>query len=195
LSTFPDDAIINLMKYRIFIAINLPAEIKEELLSYQKKLKNLNVRWTRFDNLHITLAFIGYISEEEIEKILKAIQKTVSKFSPFLIELNRICLGPTPERPRMVWAKGKTSRDLINLDKKLREELSKAKINFDRKYPLKVHITLARARRNELRGINLDERLNELNFEIKGIDVMESKLVRSGAEYKILKKFPFYKKT
>lgn len=181
------------MKKRIFIAINLPDSIKEELLSYQKKLKNLNVRWARSDNLHITLAFIGYVSEEEIEKILKATQETASKFSPFLIELNRICLGPTPERARMIWAEGEASKDLINLDKKLKEELSKEKINFDGKYPLKVHITLARAGGNELRGINLDQELDKLNFETKNIDVMESRLARSGAEYEVFKIFPLCK--
>ena len=175
------------MKKRIFIAINLPDSIKQELLSYQKKLKNLNVRWTKSDNFHITLTFIGYVSEEEIEKILKITQETASKFSPFLIELNRIYLGPTPERARMIWVEGKANGDLINLDKKLKKELAKEKINFDGKYPLKVHITLARARGNELRGIKIDEPLNELSFEVKSVDIMESELFKSGAEYKVLK--------
>lgn len=181
------------MKHRIFIAINLPKEIKEELLSCQKKFRNLPVRWTKPENLHITLVFIGYTSQEEIERILKVAQETALKFSPFLIELNRICLGPTPERARMIWTEGKISRDLINLDKKLKEELAKEKISFDGKYPLKVHITLARARGNELRGIKIDERLNGLSFEVKSIDVMESELFKSGAEYKILKNSLFHK--
>ncbi len=181
------------MKRRIFIAINLPAEIKKELLSCQKKFRNLNIRWTKPENLHITLAFIGYVSDEEIEKILKATQETALKFSPFLINLNRVCLGPTPERARMIWAEGKATGDLINLDKNLKEELAKEKINFDGKYPLKVHITLARARGGELRGINLDEVLNQLSFEVRSIDIMKSELFKNGAEYRIFKKFPFCK--
>jgi len=183
------------MKKRIFIAINLPDSIKQELLSYQKKLKNLNVRWTKSDNFHITLTFIGYVSEEEIEKILKITQETASKFSPFLIELSRICLGPTPERARMIWVEGKANGDLINLEKKLKKELVKEKINFDGKYPLKVHITLARARGNELKGINIDRKLDGLNLEVKNIDVMESRLNRDGAKYKILERFELIRQT
>ena len=71
------------MRRRIFIAINLPEEIKEKLASQQEKIEDLftpyrseasgsgPIRWTKKDNLHITLIFLGYISNEELLEICK----------------------------------------------------------------------------------------------------------------------------
>ncbi|HEB01428.1 MAG TPA: WecB/TagA/CpsF family glycosyltransferase, partial [Candidatus Portnoybacteria bacterium] len=39
----------------IFVAINLPSEIKKKFLSFQQKWPDLPVRWTKEENLHITL--------------------------------------------------------------------------------------------------------------------------------------------
>ena len=50
---------------RIFIAINLPEDIKRELAAYDQKWSDLPVRWTEKENLHITLEFLGYLTDEE----------------------------------------------------------------------------------------------------------------------------------
>ena len=57
------------MNHRIFIAINLPEKIKNELEKIEKETAELFpketsrglVRWLKKDNLHITLLFLGYI--------------------------------------------------------------------------------------------------------------------------------------
>ncbi len=56
------------MRPRVFIAINLPEDIKNELISFQKKWPNLPCRWTKKENLHITLLFLGHLNEEELLK-------------------------------------------------------------------------------------------------------------------------------
>jgi len=42
---------------RVFIAINLPGNIRKKLAEYQKKWPELPIRWTKQDNIHITLVF------------------------------------------------------------------------------------------------------------------------------------------
>jgi len=52
-------------RIRLFIAINLPAALKSRLGELQHELESSAnkraVRWTRPEQLHITLKFIGYV--------------------------------------------------------------------------------------------------------------------------------------
>jgi len=78
------------MRKRIFVAIDLPEEIKRELLSYERRWKNLHIKWTNFYNLHITLEFLGEVNKWELNKILQAIEKTALEVKPFNLILNWI---------------------------------------------------------------------------------------------------------
>lgn len=177
------------MKKRLFIAIDLPEEIKEELTKFQKKFKKINLRWTKRENLHITLIFIGWIDEAKIEFIKNSIKQAIQNFPSFLLKLDRIILGPDEERARMIWAIGETSLELQRLREKIAQELEKNNIFFDKRHPLKLHITLARARERELRGLKIREELS-LVFPAKEIYLMESELKKEGPEYRILEIIP-----
>ena len=183
------------MKHRIFIAISLPENIKKRLFSYQEKWPELPAKWVKRDNIHITLSFLGYISDEELLEICKTAEKTASKHQPFLINLTKICYAPIGKiPPRMVWAQGEESEELSSLqndlEKTLFESTSPAKNKENRHYT--PHITLARIRQWEWRKIEPEERPEieediSFNFEINSIEVMESELKRKGPEYTILK--------
>lgn len=75
---------------RLFIAINFPNEIKDSLLSTISQLKQncIGGNFTRYDNLHLTIAFLGEIPPAKIGKI-KACMDSVS-FSPFELTLSGI---------------------------------------------------------------------------------------------------------
>lgn len=185
------------MKYRIFIAINLPEEIKTNLGDFQKKYSGLPARWIKPGNMHITLEFLGYIDEEAIEELKQIISKITAKHSLFPISLTNICYAPpkiTP--PRMIWAMGEQTESFTSLKDDLEKELSKsAKIRFipERKEPM-PHVTLARIKDWEWRRIEPEERPGvgeRVNFEVpvESIDLMESVLKKSGPEYTILESF------
>ena len=91
------------MKKRIFVAINLPEEIRRELLSYERRWKNLHIKWTNFYNLHITLEFLGEVNRPELNKILQAVEKTALEIKPFDIKLDKIVLGPDSAQAKMLW--------------------------------------------------------------------------------------------
>ncbi len=69
---------------RIFLAINLPENIKEELLSYKEKWPELPIKWTKKDNLHITLVFLGHISEQEVGETCTKLKEVASQYNSFL---------------------------------------------------------------------------------------------------------------
>jgi len=181
------------MRQRIFIAINLPEEIKKRLSDYCLRWPELPCRWTKKENMHITLIFLGYVNNEELLEIL-AITKTVAaRNKSFLINLNKICYGPGNKKPiRMVWAEGKESRELARLQRDLENAIEGKVLNFKKENRVFVpHITLGRIRSWEFRRMEPEERpeINEdisLSFEVNSIEVMESRLKRGGSEYTIL---------
>jgi len=185
--------------HRIFIAINLPENIKKELISYQEKWPELPIRWTKKDNLHITLVFIGSVSDEEIPGICKAAKEAAGKKEPFSINFKKICYGP-PNKvpPRMVWIEGEKSKELADLRDDLENSLLKSsgqKYQEIKSQPFSPHITLGRIKEWEFKKIEPEERPEietdiNLDFELLSIEVMESELKRVGPEYIVLESCP-----
>ena len=190
------------MRHRIFIAINLPEDIKKKLEDYQAKWLELPCRWTKKENLHITLMFLGYLSDEELVEICNIVKEVALRNSLFSLNLKKILYGPPKKMPpRMVWVEGKKSEELGKLQKDLEnsllssEALAKEDINHESR-PYAPHINLGRIKTWEFRKIEPEERpeVNEeinLSFEVSSIDVMESELKRGGPEYTVLESFPF----
>jgi len=184
------------MRHRIFIAINLPEDVKKKLSDCQLKWPELPCRWTKKENLHITLAFLGYLNDEELVEICKITKEVASKYEPFFITLNKIIYGPPKNPPRMIWAEGEKSEELGKLQKNLENALAGLsteleKLENEKSKGYASHITLARLKQWEFRQIEPEERpeVNEeinLSFEVGSIEVMESELKREGPEYVVL---------
>lgn len=190
------------MRKRIFIAINLPENIKKELVSYQEKIEkmfdledSLPIRWTEKENLHITLAFLGYLSDQELSEICK-ILKTVSEINrPFSLTLNKIYYGPPGKPPKMIWVAGEKSKELGKIQRDLENSLErKISGRKEEARPFSSHITLGRLKQWQFRKINPEERPYiyqefSLIFDVPSIEIMESKLKPSGPGYFILESF------
>ncbi|MDP3996027.1 MAG: 2'-5' RNA ligase family protein, partial [bacterium] len=106
------------MKRRIFVAINLPEKVKNKLAEYRDKWPELPVRWTKKENLHITLEFLGYLTDEELIELLQKTKEIASEKESFDIHLNKICYGPIDKKPpkeskipRMVWVVGEKLKE------------------------------------------------------------------------------------
>ncbi|MDO8470538.1 MAG: RNA 2',3'-cyclic phosphodiesterase, partial [bacterium] len=102
---------------RIFIAINLPEEVKESLVSFQDQWPDLPANWTKKENLHITLQFLGNVSDKELEKVIEKLTSAGKNHASFEGTLRNIVYGPTKSRPSMVWAFAEKSSSLAALQK------------------------------------------------------------------------------
>lgn len=152
------------MKRRIFIAINLPEDIKKKLLEFRKKWDFLDVRWTKRDSLHLTLVFIGYVSDEEVYEICKITKEIAQKYEPFFINFEKILYGPpskdelsSGKPPRMIWLEGRASEELSKIKQSLENALTSsekvAPFKIERR-PFSPHITLARIHPHTLKNVN-----------------------------------------
>ena len=105
---------------RIFIAIRFNDEFKEKLVEIQDSLKSRGVtgNYCSYDNLHMTLAFIG----EHYD--LPAIRKAVSEveFEPFDLSLGN--LGTFPTKAGVIWCGVKDRTSATSLANQLRERLT-----------------------------------------------------------------------
>lgn len=182
------------MRQRIFIAINLPENIKRKLAIYQAEMPELPIRWTKEDNLHITLVFIGYANDEELLEISKTTKAIAKRHSPFSVNLTKICYGPPKKMPpRMIWTVGEKSQEFTSLRDDLNKSLMDSEgVRFSpERREFSPHITLGRIGKWEWQRIEPEERpavekeIN-LSFPVDSIEVMESQLKRGGAEYIIL---------
>ncbi len=187
------------MPRRIFIAVNLPEKIKEKLADFQNKWLDLPCRWTRKENVHITLMFLGYLSDEELLEVIKTTQEVASKNESFSISLEKIVYGPPKKSPpRMVWAEGKESVELGKVQKDLENVLASSEAlgkEDTKNRPYIPHITLGRIKTWDWQRIEPEERpeINteiSLSFEVNSIDIMESELKRTGPHYTILESVP-----
>ena len=59
-----------MIKKRLFLAVNFPEKIKKELYSYSYKngYSEIPARWTKKENLHITLLFVGSLTEKKLNE-------------------------------------------------------------------------------------------------------------------------------
>ena len=179
-------------RHRVFIAINLPEEVKKELAGFYERWMDLPAKWTKKDNLHITLEFLGDLTDVEIADACKVVGDVVKKHKPFDIVLNKIVYGPPKKNPpKLVWVNGEKSEDLVDLKEDLQDGMLE-KIAFKPEGRNFIpHITLARISEMEFRNFDLEERpeVNEdidLIFTVESIEVMESELKRGGPVYTIL---------
>lgn len=191
------------MKRRIFIAITLPDDVKKQLALYQEKIDNLfeapsPVRWTKKDNLHITLMFLGYLTEDELMDVCRITQEVASRHQAFSINLKKILYGPPGKPPRMIWVEGEKSAELGALQKDLENSfvVSTTQDPEEKGRPYAPHITLGRIKMWEFRQQDpetrpeVEENIN-LSFDVSAVEIMESKLKRVGPDYNILQSCAF----
>jgi len=175
------------MKKKLFVAINLPQEVKRKLLSLKKELKNISIKWTDEDNLHSTLFYIGFVpSEENWTKKLEEVTQTVPNFNLIIKDISYA--PPESKIPRMIWANVVKSEPLLLLRKKMTEEPDSQ---------FQPHITLAKINSWEFRKLDPEEwpiieKELDIIFAVNSIELMESRVVKGKNEYETLESFQLF---
>lgn len=74
---------------RVFIAIHFPKEVQMVLYQRVQDLKRASIRgrFTRNENMHLTLAFLGEIASERVEEVIKIMNQVASEHTSFEMKL------------------------------------------------------------------------------------------------------------
>jgi 2'-5' RNA ligase len=125
---------------RLFIAVNFNADTRRRLAGLRDELRfqSQSGNFSRDENLHLTLAFIGEVNPKKLNRI-KAIMDTVD-VAPFEAEIDR--LG-TFSRGTLWWAGLRKDKPLMDLQHEVEHKLALDGFETDgRDYH--PHITLGR---------------------------------------------------
>ena len=187
----------HLLKYRLFLALELPGNVQNELyksindtdLIFHKK-----IRPTPPQNLHVTLHFFGDVSQSRRQEIERIMQRVGDVTEPFEICISSAGFFPNIRNPRILWAGFQSSPEIFNLHQALEKELLNSGFRKDDK-AYHPHITIARIpqfRQHILTSNECDQilnkvgRLNNNRISITGMTLYQSILSGKIPEYRVL---------
>jgi 2'-5' RNA ligase len=177
---------------RVFIAIDLPNEVRDRLREVQQELRSLtnSVRWVAPESIHITLKFVGQVPEKRIEDIDTALRGVTWK--AFTVTVRGVGFFPGTRSPRVFWA-GMEAPTMKGLAEHLDTRMER--LGFDKeKRAFRPHITLARAKESRIDsslvlGATQYEEHNFGSFTADRVFLFQSTLKPSGAVYEKLKEY------
>ena len=181
-------------RVRSFVAIELPEELKSELIGLNECLKSgahTGVRWVDPRGIHLTLKFLGDIAVDRVDDINAALVKATQGISPFKLEVGGLGVFPNPRRVRVAWVgiSGEVDK-LRQLQQRVESSLAETGFPAESR-GFTPHLTLARVREQ----VSPDERqsfgrlIESTDFKaihdiaVDKVFLMRSQLTRQGAVY------------
>jgi 2'-5' RNA ligase len=129
---------------RLFVALDLPEALRDGIVAWgRKELRDPALRVVRPESLHITLAFLGYRPEKEVESLARVVEAIVS-LAP-TVELGDPIAKPTLKRARII-ALPVVSAGTVALQAELEEKLVAARLFKPERRPFWPHVTVARVK-------------------------------------------------
>lgn len=183
--------------FRAFFAVALPVELQEQIMVLLKPLKRLNVsddiRWSKPENLHITLRFLGNINIEQYNAIVAQAMKVLCEIPIFTVDLTSLCLFPNLFSPHALILKPQPFVKLKELETTIDKIVVANGVEPETR-PFMPHLTVARFNRKiclsskEQKNLTLDSLLG-MNLLVNEVILYRSIPDRLGSQYIELNKF------
>jgi len=175
---------------RLFIAINLPGNVKDYLYDLCKKINsnNIKVNWTHKKNLHLTMKFIGEVGDSKLNEIKDRLSHI--EYEKFSLNLDTIGFFPNNNFIRIIWIGVNPEEKVIELQKKIDSSLLDL-ISKDQRFD--AHLTIGRIKniknREEFIKKIKDTKLEKIQFNVNEFKLMKSTLSKDGPTYEEIANF------
>jgi len=170
-------------KIRLFVAIKISDDTKDYLLALQKKFLGLG-DFKFVKEFHLTLKFLGYADEGDIEKI-DSLMKEI-KYKKFELCLSEIGVFPNVGSARVLWVG--TEGNVRGLWELVENSLKK---DYGSEERFKEHITLARIKhvdnKEGFKNLLKETAAKKIKFVVEYFRLVKSELRREGPIYTDLK--------
>jgi 2'-5' RNA ligase len=182
---------------RLFIAAPVPPAVTDQLghLIEDLSSRNLPVRWTALNALHLTFHFIGEVPVERAELLRMSFANLSPKTGPIRVRTGRFGTFPNDNRPRVLWVglEGQTDK-LASLRNEIGTMLTRQNVEVETG-AFRPHVTIGRARDSvdKLFPYQLKEAVasssvqeiisSRVEFTLSEIILFRSHLEKSGARY------------
>ena len=177
--------------YRTFIALEMPANLRATVIDYIKRLRDkvpdVSASWSREDNLHLTLKFLGDVPIARIGDVSAAASAAVRASGRFELILGGCGVFPTRGKPTVLWIGIEDPQGgLHKVQQRLEEECAaRGFIRDSRAYH--PHLTIARIRKpqrpKDLAVAHLASDFPAQTFTAKELVVFRSELLPQGSRH------------
>jgi 2'-5' RNA ligase len=181
-------------KLRLFVAITVPDTVRPELLRVQSELQPLvprgTVRWTKPQQFHLTLRFLGDIPFQHVAGLQTSLRAVCVGIHPLHLLAQGVGFFPNARSPRVIWV-GIHDREnrLLTLQQKVESTVQPYTTGpgGDR---FAGHITLGRCQ--DANKLNVKELINHAGsmknrlfgeWTAREIELIRSELLPGGAHY------------
>ena len=177
---------------RTFVAVEIPEPLRAAVRDSTSRLRreNTGVRWVPAENMHLTLKFLGEVTERELREVEDAAAAVAKDHPPFELSLGTIGGFPNLSRPRVVWIGLQGETEPLRLLASRLEDLLERKGFARERRPFRAHLTLGRARRPGPVAGASSVAVPTRSFAVEKVVVMESQLRPQGAQYRVVSSFP-----
>ncbi len=133
---------------RLFVAVTPPPvvleEVEQAVAPYRER--NPDLRWVRQDRQHITLAFLGDVDEERLERLRPQLEDAASRHRPLELSFAGAGAFPRASRARVLWTGvAGDSEELAALAASVSAAARHCRIDQEKR-KFSAHLTLARCR-------------------------------------------------
>jgi len=188
--------------YRTFVAIELPPDVRRRIREHIDRLRSafpqVCASWSREDNLHLTLKFLGEIPITRIPALSEACSESIKQIEPFELIIKDCGTFPPLGKPKVLWIgiedadAGAQTTHLQRLHAAIED--SCAAQGFEREarryHP---HLTIARIREaKDSRAVAEHHRQTDFapqTFSVSEVVVFRSELSSAGSKHSALSRY------
>lgn len=182
---------------RLFIGIPCGVDLKKNVSVMLKKLKvnadqkEIFIKWTPTENLHLTLNFLGHVDSQKVEDISESVSDVVTLIKSFDVKLRGLGGFPDENETRVIWMGVQNKIELRDLQFELQQALSEFGVS-EGSVEFTPHITIGRLRNKknvkDLISPFVRHKFGELS--VNSVALYESQLHGNFPVYKVLRNFP-----
>lgn len=129
---------------RTFVALKIAVsdELVDAVRVLKKQLSDEKINWVPIENMHVTLLFIGSVSQQEVEQIIGQL-RSIKHVLPFSFQLQGLDVFKKAGKPRVIFSKVDAGAKLEELAISVRHALT-GFYNENAVNEFSPHLTLGR---------------------------------------------------
>jgi RNA 2',3'-cyclic 3'-phosphodiesterase len=181
---------------RVFFAVQVPDEIKQQIAAFslrlREKIQSKVIRWSKIENLHITLQFLAKANSQDLPQLIDCVWQKIQAVPAFNLQLGDIQLFPHPFRPRVIVLMVLPHEPLATLAGLVAQGLESAHYTLIDK-PFRGHLTLGRIKVHDKINLNFITQLKPIvvpPIRVSNVVLFRSEPQPEGSIYTILHKLP-----
>ncbi len=178
---------------RLFIALTLPFAVRDALAELAQPLPG--VTWTRPEQLHVTLRFLGDVASDAIAPLIARLSRV--QVTSFILPIEGVGTFPPNRLPRILWiGTGSGHPRLFQLRQRIDDALLAAGLQLDVR-TFHPHVTLARCTEDASAAVthwaHAQRDAVAPPFSVEAFDLCASELHPTGAIHTLRHRFPLAK--